>query len=318
MRAAALLFPLCVGPLCVGLLCVGLLCVGLLSCGPAPEPQSFSLLSANVGNTLLECEGYAYKLCRVDVEERVRANIAALAPDVVVLQEVVGTLQCSALDEDDPAHTCHEGHVAGQPSQALRLVGDDYRVVCDARAGFDCVAVKRSFGTFTSCDAEGRCGEAVTAPVVPGCDPGFTVSATDVVIAGEVSIRVVNGHPQSGFDTACRAAQLEQMFGELAGPGPTVIAGDMNLDPWVDNDESVVVWDEHVGDGQRFGYHSGPAEQEPPYPTSVNPLASGVLDHVVSDFLEGSCTTLGEAPGSERLDGGEGMDHRALFCELTL
>lgn len=298
--------------------CPLLALVTLVACGPAPEPRTFTLLSANVGNTLLACEGYAYKLCRIDVEERIRQRIAARAPDVVVLQEVVGRHQCAAVDEEDPAFTCHDEHTAREPSQPHRLVGSGYTVACAERGGFDCVAVKRSFGALRGCDDDGDCEPAETAPVVEGCDPGFSISAVDVELPDGGRFRVVNAHPHSGFEAACRAAQLQQLFDHLAGPGPTVVAGDMNLDPFADTDESVVVWDEHVGDGERFRYHSGPAEHEPPYPTSVNPLSTGVLDHVVSDFAEGSCETLGEAPGSERLDGGEGMDHRALSCTLTM
>lgn len=290
-----------------------------LGCAPEVEPRALSLLSANVGNTLLACEGYAFKLCQVEVEERIAERIAELSPDVIALQEAVGLEQCAALDEEDPAFTCHDQHTYREPAQVRRLVGKGYAVACADRDGYDCVAVKRSFGAIRGCDDDDDepC-LAETAPVVEGCDPGFSLSAVDIALEEGVSFRLVNAHPQSGFETACRAAQLEQLFDDLAGPGPTLIAGDLNLDPFEDTDESVVVWDEHVGEGKRFRYHSGEAEHRPPYPTSVNPLDTGVLDHVVSDFLEGSCVTLGEAPGSAPLDGGEGMDHRALRCGLSM
>lgn len=299
-----------------------LACWAFLGCAPDVEPPSFSLLTANVGNTLLACEGYAYNLCHVDVEERARARIAALSPDVVLLQEVTSEEQCDSLNELDPAFTCHDEHRAEEPSQARRLVGDGYSIACASGAGFECVAVKASFAAIDGCTAGERCDDAETPPAPAGCDDGFSVSAVSVVTASGGSFRLVNAHPASGFQTACRAQQLRQMF-ELARDGPALVAGDMNVDPWTDTDESVLVWDEHVGgtvdDGdKRFRYHSGPAEHEPPYPTSVNALSTNVLDHVVSDFLEGSCVTLGEAPDSERLDGGEGMDHRALFCSLSL
>lgn len=295
-----------------------LLTLAQLACAPEVEPPSLTLLSANVGNTLLSCADYAYKLCHTDVEERARERIAELAPDVILLQEVVGRGQCDELAEQDPAFTCHEQQREREPSQARRLVGDAYSIACDGRRGFDCVAVKTSFGAIAGCSEGARCGDAETPPAPEGCDDGFSVSAVDVVPKGGGSFRLVNGHPASGFETACRAQQLRQMFEQLAGDGAALVAGDMNLDPWTDSDESVSVWDEHVGDGKRFRAHSGAAEHEPPYPTSVNPLSENVLDHVVSDFLEGTCVTLGEAPGSERLDGGEGMDHRALSCALAL
>lgn len=287
-----------------------------LACSPA-EPAAFTLLTANVGNVLLACEGYAYNLCHKGVERRATDAIAALAPDVILLQEVVSDAQCEALVETDPAFTCHPEHRAREPSQARRLVGDGYSLACDARAGFECVAVKTSFGAISGCAEGARCDDAETPPAPEGCDEGFSVSAVTVVPKAGEPFRVVNGHPASGFLTACRAAQLEQAFEQLAGEGPALVGGDMNVDPFTDNDEAVLVWDEHVGDDERFRYHSGPKEHEPPYPTSVNPLSVNVLDHVVSDFLEGTCVTLGEAPGTDRLDGGEGMDHRALSCVLT-
>ena len=55
----------------------------------------------------------------------------------------------------------------------------------------------------------------------------------------------------------------------------------------------------------------------PPLATSVTPLGRLVLGHMPSDFLEGSCVTLGEAEGTSRLDGGEGMGPRALACALS-
>lgn len=296
-----------------------LLLVPVLACAPEEpaEPVTFTLLTANVGNVLLACEGYAYNLCHVDVERRATEAIAALAPDVILLQEVVSDAQCEALLESDPALTCHPEHRATEPSQARRLVGDGYSLTCDAREGFECVAVKSSFGAISGCAEGARCDDAETPPAPEGCDEGFSVSAVAVVPHAGEGFRVVNGHPASGFGAACRAAQLQQAFGQLAGEGQALVGGDMNVDPFRDNDEAVLVWDEHVGDDERFRYHSGPKEHQPPYPTSVNPLSVNVLDHVVSDFAEGTCVTLGEAPDTDRLDGGEGMDHRALSCRLT-
>ncbi len=70
-----------------------------------------------------------------------------------------------------------------------------------------------------------------------------------------------------------------------------------------------------------YRYHSGPAEKNPPLPTTENVLFTGVLDHVASTLLDGTCVTLGEAPETTRLDGaegGNGCDHRALMCSLSM
>lgn len=285
-----------------------------LGCDPPPAaPATMKLLQANVGNADFDCEDYVFKPCKGAVEDALRENVAALAPDVVALQEVVPSALCDALDEQDPSRTCHPERRADEPDQARRLLGDDFEIACDDRAGYECVAVRSSWGALQ--------GPVEVAPVVDGCDPGFSASRVVVQPKDGAAFTIVNAHPQSGFEYACRAAQMEQIFGALAGDGPALVTGDMNLDPYEDTDESARVWVQHVGDGARFRYHSGEAEHDPPYETldlgGIDAL-SGVLDHVVSDFATGVCATLGEAPGTTRLDGGEGTDHRALFCPLEI
>lgn len=293
----------------------------LFACAPGLEeerPVPLRLLQANVGNLRLDCrEGYLYNLCEIAVEERIREGILALAPDVVALQEVVGPSQCEGFEEPDPSRTCHESHLEEEPLMARRLLGEGFFIACDTRGGFECVGVRETFGRIEGCDGEGLC-EAETPEAPEGCDPGFTVSAVTVVPHDGEPFRLVNAHPQSGFQYACRREQLRQVFEKLAPDAPALLAGDFNVDPYVDTDEAVALWLETVGEGKRFSYHSGPAEKVPPYPTSESPLGTNVYDHVVSDFAKGTCTTLGEAPGTERLDGGEGCDHRALLCALEL
>ena len=295
------------------------------ACAPPPveTPATARLLQANVGNTSLACDeaGYVYKTCDVAVEEALRDGIAAHDADVVALQEVLPSSLCDALNEQDPTRTCHPDHRADVPDQVRRLLGDDFTIACDARRGYECVGVRAAWGAIEGCDDGALCvGGAETAPVVDGCDEGFSVSRVVVRPRDAAAFTIVNAHPQSGFEYACRAAQLTQMFDELA-EGPSLITGDMNLDPWRDTDESARVWVENVGEDARFRPHSGDVEHDPPYLTSdVGGIAalSGTLDHVASDFATGTCTTLGEAPGTARLDGGEGTDHRALLCPLEI
>jgi endonuclease/exonuclease/phosphatase family metal-dependent hydrolase len=274
---------------------------------------TFTLLSANVGTSSLLCEDYVYKLCDREAEATIGARIAALAPDVIVLQEVLPEGFCDQiLPETDERRACFPATDDGT-SQISRLLPDGYRFACEPRNGYECVAVD-----FTRHELD----SVVDSPPAPsGCDDGFTVGAYDVTLEGQ-RVNVVNAHPASGFEAACRADQLRQMFeGDqaLAAPTPTIVAGDMNLDPFLDADESVAVWDAHVDDDERFHYHSGLAEHDPPYPTSVTVLGDKVLDHVVSDTLTGSCVTLGATADTATLDDGLGaMDHRALLCTLTL
>ncbi len=281
----------------------------------------FTFLQANVGNSFLTCdEPYLYKLCERSVEDALRESIAALAPDVVALQEVLPDAFCSTLTEpeDDPRFVCHQDNVGAEQSQARRLLGPDYDILCDDRRGFECVAARAGV-----LDGAYQAAPPVDSDADEACDPNFSVGAVHVTLPGAAGFTLVNGHPQSAFIGVCRNKQLQQVFadGGLA-QGATLLSGDWNLDPYrAGDDPSVDTWVQHVGpdDATRFHYHSGVAERQPPYATNVVAGIASVLDHVASTALEGTCQTLGEAPDTTRLDqgAGAGCDHRALWCALT-
>jgi hypothetical protein len=321
---------------CIGSACAFALALGCEASTPDPQQQQLHLLQANVGNVDSDCAAnYLYNLCLVDIEGRIADAIAQKQPDVVALQELVSDAQCDGFEETDRAKVCHPAHRAAEPSQVRRLVGPDYTIACDARNGYECVAVAQSFGTIPGCEPGTSCPTLARTPAASdGCDDGFTVSAVEVRPHHRDPFTLVNAHPPSGAAAGCRDEQLLQIFEgtpdvpPLAEDGPTLLSGDFNLDPFNDNplvpdDPSVETWDAWVGPGKRFAYHSGPAERMPPHYTGFFYFGIRfVLDHVASDFLEGTCTTLGEAPGTSRLDGlddaepHEGTDHRALDCHL--
>lgn len=312
-------------------LCAPLALLLATCAAPTPPTVEFTLLQANVGNAQLSCgDDYVYKLCDFDVEGRIAAQIAQLAPDVIVLQEVVPDALCDGFVEDDPTRVCHPDHRATEPSQVRRLLGDGYDVVCDDRNGYECIGVRH--------DGPVRAKTPyVTAPVVVdddgvACDPGFSVGSLVLAVAGNLVV-VVDGHPNSTLPS-CRAAQVRQIFENVDDDGvglvggdeqQAIVSGDMNLDPFNaglnETDESVDVWRTHVHepdvDAADFVYASGPTERRPPWPTSTT-LLDQVLDHVAVRGLRGSCVTLGEAEGTTRLDGGAGCDHRALSCSLSI
>ena len=286
------------------------------------EAVPVRVLLANVGNVNASClQDYVVKLCQTAVEQRAAAALADVRPDVAVLVEVLPDDWCPTRrpDEPDPTKSC-----SGPPEpveQVRRLLGPDYDYRCDTRYGWDCVAVRADVASFTSA--------VTTAPAPDGCDDGFTVSGVDVVVRG-APLRVLAGHPDSG-DDACRAAEMTALL-DLGVPGRTLLAGDLNLDPFREEGESVDIFRAAVGPERPLTHHnpgdaltsfpaaasqldpSGTVLDGPvatPLPPGSSALSPRTLDHVASDALAGTCEVV-------RVDGGGGMDHRALDCPLTL
>lgn len=276
------------------------------------------LVQANVGNLAPGCRGYAFNLCHADVEARLADRLRELDPDLVTLQELTSPAQCEAMRESDPGKACH-GHPA--TAQVERLLGPDYTIACDQRGAYECIAIHHRAGRIEGCGPGLPC-TAATAAIDDGCDAGFSVSGIHVELDGGTRVGVINGHPPSGGATSCRRDQLERALvsGEVVDlDGPVLLSGDFNLDPYSGrSDPSTELWNQWVGPERRFAYHSGEAETVPPFPTAYSLVSRSVLDHVASDLFEGSCQTLGPAPGTQRLDGGSGTDHRALLCDLRL
>lgn len=341
---------------------------------PAALPAvSVRLLQANIGNINIApgaCNDQAVKLCLAPVEQRLAARLAELDPEVVLLQEALPGSLCqpatqpggfgtpaSSLSLLNPQHLCSPAQRATQaaPDQVDRLLPParwDSR--CNAARidpaapervipPWDCVAVRRD---------RGRIASFQTLPgTVPGvvegqtCDNGFTISLARLDLEG-TPLQVTSAHPDSGANRAgCRAEKLARMFAALGGLRPTlptVVSGDMNLDPYRTSDASTQVWDRHVSlaGTTPYRYRSGIAEADPaPFSSNIcgtsqedptgllldvatvpAPPCASTLDHVATTpDVTGPCDTLGEAPGdSARLDGGGGMDHRGIACVLSI
>lgn len=304
--------------------------------------QKLAVVQVNVGNSNPSCQPYVFKLCLDPVAERIAANLQALAPDVVTLQEVWPDARCDDVADPSPHKPCGAGE---EEPQVRRLLGADYSIACADRAGdgttaWDCVAVRTEVGLLAGCEVGSHCPALVEpVPIPDGCDPGFQTFAVEATLYG-APVVIANAHPDSG-DDACRAAALEQLFANLDGAGTTLFLGDFNLDPYNGSGASVELFNEHVGPpgtGREYTLMSGIVEHDPPYPTfrltdssQLDPTGelttpiviedggvSSVIDHAAVRGGSGTCTTLGEAPGTERLDGGGGMDHRALQCLVSL
>lgn len=310
---------------------VSLRCSTSLSSENKPqETKTLRILTANIGNAdMMNCTKYFYKLCLVEWENRLKENIAGLKPDIVALQEVLDFQWCEGWVEKSKKKVCYRYEEREPRHQARRLLGDEYTIVCDGGVNFECTGVRADVGEVKQCPKGKLCrtGEAIRVPTPEGCDEKSSISAIDMMM-GDFELRVVNGHPQAQGN-ACRGAHVRALFEGAEGAPPVastepklIIMGDMNLDPYREvKDESIDVWNDHVGEGKDFYYLSGPAEHDPPHKT----CAGRLLDHVVTNFAEGQCKTLGEAPGTERLDGvktkkmvPESNDHRAILCEIEI
>jgi len=284
------------------------------------------VLTANVGNLSLGCRKYYNNLCYQDVEERIAHSIALLRPDVIVLQEVTDPEQCMGFIERDPKKVCYEYQKRVPFYQARRLIGSDYTIVCDSRRHYECIAVHVDIGTIEGYAPGEFCREGATTDIpTPGCDIGFTVSKVTAILYG-MRVGIVNAHPQS-TDVKCREWAIRQIFEEVDGRPPlaseqyNLLLGDFNIDPFREDDVSIQLWNQYVGlfdEGRPYWYHSGPAEKMPPYPTSSLFVSKKTVDYIISNFAEGICVTLGETPGTIPIDGGRGMDHRAIFGRLYI
>lgn len=296
------------------------------------------------------------KLCFQDVEDRIQSNIAIHNPDIITLQEVFPDWLCREGKAAGNNQVCQNYQIRNVRDQVRRLLGTNYTVVCDPAHGWDCIAIKQSIGNFLPdskgrlCPPSYLCGTTTFSngdPTATNKDPkfayfeatyssssydgGFHMLYVDAIIHGR-QIRIINGHPQSGgtgsgSKESARQIQIHDAFTNWTFQR-TFLSCDCNLDPYREfSDISVVEWKQHVdaydSSGNRistnpFYYHSGVAETGylwPPQLTAVYlaPLPSHTYDHVVSNFAYGNCQTL---DGINRLDGGSGMDHKALLCTL--
>ena len=278
--------------------------------------DGFTFLTANVGNSDPLCLPYYLKLCRKDVEARIAANIRALRPGVVAIQETMPYHMCERYPVPVPATICTETE---DIPQIRRLLGPDYSIVCDARNGFECIGVRVDVGEIIGCEIGGLCDTARLDKQPQGCRWNVSTIAVTVRVKGR-TFDVVNAHPESR-SAECRRASIQQIFEPdgLLECAHALVAGDLNLDPWREQDTSTRYWNASVGasSSSGFDYHSGVAEHEPPYPTLRYSIFKRTYDHVVSNFLTGVMQVLGESPGTTRLDGGKGMDHRAVYGWLS-
>ncbi len=295
---------------------VPILTVLLALAAPAPADAAAKplvVVQANIGNINGACAEQAFKLCLRPVEQRAATALRRLRADVVGLEEVLPEAQCVAHPSSAPANLCSTPREPA--SQVVRLLGTRYRVRCDRRFGWDCLAVRRgSDVTFR--------GPLRTRPVQAACeDTGFTLNRAALRLRGR-RLAVALAHPDSK-DADCRAAQLRDLFATLPRRGRVLALGDFNLDPYREQDASVAAFDAgrerlrlRLASGRAISLQPGSSMTDPTgtllddgATTFPPPFGGRTIDHVLTRGLRGSCAV-------RRVDGGGGMDHRAQVCRL--
>jgi endonuclease/exonuclease/phosphatase family metal-dependent hydrolase len=287
----------------------------------AAAPERWNFLTANVGNSSPDCGArfhpeYNFKLCSLQVEQRARERLLQIDPDMVALQETFPDDRCTDGMRRDPYRVCYDGGTGVPPGQQCeRLLPPtiyDVRWTQLDHGKYECTGIKKSKATVTlSYDVD-------STFICTTNDTGAL--RTEVTWSGGGDAEVINGHlvgPTSGNDE-CRRQQVSNMFENAAGAGPpnSIIAGDMNTDPYrpaglgCSWEQSGQEWTNRMGT-HGYDYHS--TDEFTGIACSTG-APDYTLDHVVSNAYEGSCVVLDGAP--PRLDGGEGMDHYALQCTL--
>ncbi|MBU1239869.1 endonuclease/exonuclease/phosphatase family protein, partial [Myxococcota bacterium] len=302
---------------------------------------SFTSLTFNVGNPNDEDEYYPLRMKNVEYQTYMASVIQVMAPDVVVLQEVLSGKTCEAFTETDPALTCYEWDVADPP--ARRLLGPDYTIVCDGREQVECIGIHVTFGTIEGVGAGEYVEDGALTPSLPLpgcnwaaggctndlCDDESTVSAVTVnTLAGP--IRVVHMHPMAQVSATvagdpCRALQIRQVFEDDVVSGEpalvttgqaALILGDWNLGLEVydlrtmfqpsDADD---VWAQYIDCPQCLYTNLDPKNDSGErYSTTSNLSGLGqviAIDHVVTTRnITGTCTVHDEGgmPGTDPLD----------------
>ncbi len=307
-----------------------------------PQPVTFTALTFNIGNPDADHPTYPLRMWSQSYENYIGAVIQAMAPDVVVLQEVLSGKTCEAFTEIDPNKTCYQWDTRPRPAQ--RIIGPGYTIVCDQREQVECIGVKVAFGTIDGVDPGQYVETGALTPALPlpgcnwaagectnsKCDDESTVSAVLVHTAAG-PLRVVHMHPMaqvSAFVSGdpCRAKQIRQVFendviaGDLSliRPGEqALILGDWNLGLEIYNLRTIMgpseaddVWNQYI-DCPACPYTDmdprDPSGQR--YSTNSQNSWAGIvaIDHVVaSNEITGSCTIYDEGgmPGTEPLDAG--------------
>lgn len=266
-------------------------------------------------------EWYGNGLAWKAIVEDTRAAFAELDADIVAFQEIFWPGECPNIPaEHHTGFVCEDAPAGDGVSVVAQVLGDEWQVVCHPEKPDKCIAVHARFGRFEGCDAA-ECLDGMAGERVPDCGSGARVAAATIVRTSGERLRVVSFHGTSGFDadeTACRVAQVEQVFGTESSDGlvtddPNLVLGDLNTDPGrlSTTDPSAARWTDFVGDGLPFQFHTAVGNDAEPTYVLLN------IDHVASDAFVGSCAHPGVTPGWPAVTDAVHFDHVPAVCDLT-
>lgn len=308
---------------------------------PEPEPLRMTVVSINTGTADLagaidpsENGGwgseqasysgtyYGHGLAFVPMVEQVRAYFAELSPDIIGFQELFYSGDCPSIPADAQRGFVCEDWSPGEPTVVERLLGPGYQIACHLGKSDKCIAVKRSFGTLRGCSSN-LCLDGLAGGMVDGCGRGSRVGRGVIDLSAGGSVTVVNVHGSSGLsqdDANCRVRQFRQVFVDLGDGEPAangernLVFGDMNTDPVrfyggdVSADELLAWTAPHTP----FRFISEVGEDaHPSYGGLVN------IDHLLSDFAEGSCYSAGVSPEHPPITQWRHFDHHPLVCSIA-
>lgn len=288
----------------------------------APPDDGYGSVEAGYSN-----DYYGDGLAWVAAIDDTRAFLAGVSPDVIAFQELFDPATgCAAVPPQAlPGFVCATWQ-PGDPSVAQMIVGSGYQVACHPGHPDNCIAVKRSFGTFAGCSTD-ACPELIGGELA-GCGHGARVARGVIELAGGGTLTAVDVHGTSGFaadDEACRVRQVDQVFLDIGDGAPgangerNLVLGDLNTDPGrlLDADRSARRWTEFVtvpGSAPRpFHFVSaiGP-EAQPTYSDTVN------IDHVISDVATGTCWAGGVSDGRPAPTAMTYFDHHPVVCDVAM
>lgn len=270
---------------------------------------------------------YGDGLAWVPAVEAATAFFDAVAPDVVVFQEIFYSELCSDIPAEAHGDFVCADWRPGDPTVANRILGEGYQVACHPGKDDKCAAVRTDFGRFTGCEGA-FCLEGLEGSSVEGCGSGARVGRGTIELTEGGRLTLVNVHGSSGLsgdDADCRRRQVEQVFVDLGDGEPgangerNLVMGDLNTDPgrWAAIDASAARWLDFAAppgdeaDDRSFAFHTEVGDEAPP---TYSELAN--IDHVVSDFAEGGCWHAGTTPGHEVVIDARYFDHQPAVCAL--